>query len=362
MARFVTRLMAHLAKENSKRLKMCVTALALFTATVGLNRPAAAESVAEFYHGRTVTLIISSGVGGGYDTYGRVLARHMGRHIPGQPNIVVKNMPGAGSLVAANYIYNAAPRDGTVISTTDSTMPFYNLWDGSKSQFDPLRLNWLGSIANQVSICLAWGASSFKTLDDAMARPMRLSSTGGKTLRVTLPVLYNFLAGSKFTSVLGYASAEVFLSIERGETDGTCMTYDTLLAAKHDWIENKKVTILAQFGITPAPGLESIPLGLDRIKNPKGREALELILSQQLAGRPVTAPPDIPAERLDALRSAFDATMTDPEFRADADKAHLWIDPLTAAQMETLLRKGYGSSAEIVDYAKDLLNRALSVN
>ncbi len=320
--------------------------------------PASADSVEEFYRGRTVTLIVSSGVGGGYDTYSRVLARHIGRHIPGQPRIVVTNMPGAGSLTAANYVYNVAARDGTVISTTDSTMPFYNLWEGSNSKFDPMRLNWLGSIANQLSICVAWHASSFKTLDDAMARPMRVSSTGGTTLRVTLPRLYNFLAGSKFQSVLGYSSAEVFLAVERGETDGTCMTYDTLLAAKYDWIEGRKVTILAQFGSAPAPGLESVPLGLDRIKNPKDRQAMDLILSQQIAGRPVTAPPDVPDDRLRALRSAFDATMKDAEFLADAGRAHLWIDPLTADQMIDTLKKGYGSSAEIVDYAKALLQRA----
>jgi tripartite-type tricarboxylate transporter receptor subunit TctC len=319
---------------------------------------AAAESAEEFYTGRTITLVVSSGVGGGYDTYSRVLARHINRHIPGQPRIVVQNMPGAGSLTAANYMYNVAPKDGTVISTTDSTMPFYNLWEGNNSKFDPLRMNWLGSIANQLSICIAWHTSSFKTLDDVMQRPMRIASTGGTTLRVTLPRLYNYLAGSKFESVLGYTSAEVFLAMERGEVDGTCLTYDTLLAAKFDWLKNKQVTVLAQFGKSPAPGLETVPLGLDRIKDEKERAALELILSQQITGRPVTAPPNMPADRLQALRTAFDATMRDPMFLAEAEKAHLWVDPLTAAQMDVILKAGYSSSAELVDYARELLKRA----
>ncbi len=321
---------------------------------------ARADSVEDFYRGHSVTLIVSSGVGGGYDTYSRVLARHLGRHIPGQPRIVVSNMPGAGSLTAVNYIYNVAPKDGTVISTTDSTMPFYNLWEGNNSKFDPLRLNWIGSMANQLSICIAWHASSFKSIDDAIARPMRLSSTGGTTLRVTLPRLYNYLAGTKFEMVLGYSSAAVFLAIERGETDGTCMTYDTLLAAKHDWVEDKKVTILAQFGNAPAPGLEAVPLGLARINNSKDRQAMELILSQQITGRPLTAPPDIPVDRLAVLRAAFDATMRDDEFLADAKRTHLWIDPLSADRMIDIIRRGYASSAEIVAYAKALLQRASS--
>ena len=320
--------------------------------------PAIADGIEDFYRNRTVTLIVSSGAGGGYDTYSRVLARHLGRHIPGQPRIVVSNMPGAGSLTAVNYIYNVAARDGTVISTTDRTMPFYNLWEGNNSKFDPLRLNWLGSIANQLSICIAWNASPIKSLDDVFVRKMRLASTGGTTLRVMLPRLYNYLTGSKFEMVLGYSSAEVFVAIERGEADGTCMTYDTLLAAKYDWLANKRVAILAQFGTKPAPGLESVPLGLDRIKDARDRTAMELILSQQITGRPVTAPPDVPDDRLRALGAAFDATMKDAEFLADANQARLWIDPLTANQMTDILHKGYSSSAEIVDYAKSLLQRA----
>jgi tripartite-type tricarboxylate transporter receptor subunit TctC len=326
-------------------------------ALIGL-ATASADEVEDFYKGRAITLVVSSGVGGGYDTYSRVLARHVNRHIPGQPRMIVQNMPGAGSLTAANYMYNVAAKDGTVISTTDSTMPFYNLWEGSNSKFDPLRMNWLGSIANQLSICIAWHTSPIKTLDDALERPMRLASTGGTTLRVTLPRLYNHLAGSKFEMVLGYSSAEVFLAMERGEVDGTCMTYDTLLAAKYEWLESKKVTVLAQFGKTPAPGLEAVPLGLDRITNAQDRAALELILSQQITGRPVTAPPGVPADRLQALRTAFDATMRDPQFLAEADKAHLWVDPLTAVQMNAIITQGYNSSAELVDYAKALLKRA----
>ena len=179
--------------------------------------PATAQDVEGFYKNRTMTLIVSSDVGGGYDTYSRSLARHMTRHIPGRPGIVVQNMPGASSLNAINYIANIAPRDGLVFSDTDSTMPFYALFEGVNSRFDPRRLNWIGSISKQIGVCLAWHESSFKTIDDAMARPMRLAATAAAGWRYTLPRLYNIVAGSKFEVITGYTAPQVFLAMERRE-------------------------------------------------------------------------------------------------------------------------------------------------
>jgi tripartite-type tricarboxylate transporter receptor subunit TctC len=169
-----------------------------------LGRGASADGIEDFYRGRTVTLVISSGVGGGYDTYGRALARHIGRHIPGQPHILVQNMPGAGSLTALNYIYNAAAKDGSVFSDADSTMPAYNFLLGQNSKFDPLKVGWIGSTAKQISICVAWRDGAFKTLEDAMQRPMRVSATGVATLRWTVPRLYNLVAGTRFDAIAGY--------------------------------------------------------------------------------------------------------------------------------------------------------------
>src|SRR5262245_52795362 len=253
-----------------------VAMLALFVA------PTAADEIADFYKGRTLTLIVSSDVGGGFDTYTRTLGRHIGRHIPGTPKIVVQNMPGAGSLTALNYISNIAARDGTIFSDADSTMPFYTLLEGVNSRFDPLKLNWIGSISSQLGVCIAWHTSSFKTLDDVMARPMKLGATGAAGWRFTLPRLYNIVAGSKFEVILGYNATQIFLAMERGETDGACVTYDTLLATKSDLLRDNKLTILAQFGLEPAHGLTTVPLALERIKDPLDRAAVELILSQQL--------------------------------------------------------------------------------
>jgi tripartite-type tricarboxylate transporter receptor subunit TctC len=320
---------------------------------------ASADAVAEFYKPRTMTLIVSSGAGGGYDTYSRTLARHITRHIPGEPRMVVQNMPGAGSLTAVNYVYNVAAKDGTVIGDSDSTMPFYTLFEGQNTKFDPYKLNWLGSIANQLSVCVAWHTSPFKTLDDAMSRPMRVSGTGAQSWRVTLPRLYNQVAGSQFEVIPGYSSSEVFLALERGEADGTCPTYDTLQATKHDWLAQKKLVFLAQFGLAPASGLEGVPLALDRIRDPMDKEAMTLILSQQLTGRPYMAPPGVPTERVAALRAAFEATMKDPQFLADAEKTHLWLDPLPWGQMHALLDRAYGAPPEVIARAKGLMKRVM---
>jgi hypothetical protein len=301
---------------------------------------------------------VSSDVGGGFDTYTRTLGRHIARHIPGTPKIVVQNMPGAGSLTALNYISNIAARDGSIFSDADSTMPFYTLFEGANSRFDPLKLNWIGSISSQLGVCIAWHTSSFKTLDDVMARPMKLGATGAAGWRFTLPRLYNIVAGSKFEVILGYNATQIFLAMERGETDGACVTYDTLLATKSDLLRDNKLTILAQFGLRPGPGLEQVPLALDRIGDPEDRAAMELILSQQLTGRPYVAPPDVPAPRLQALRAAFDATMSDNEFRADAEKRLLVIDPMTSGQMRALLDTAYGTRPETVARAKSLMARA----
>jgi tripartite-type tricarboxylate transporter receptor subunit TctC len=332
----------------------CLLASALLVAIT----EARAEDVASFYKNKTMTLIVSSDVGGGYDAYARLLARHITRHVPGRPSIVVQNMPGASSLNAINYIANVAPRDGLVFSDTDSTMPFYTLFEGANSRFDPRRLSWIGSISKQIGVCTAWHESPFKTVDDVMARPMRLAATAAAGWRFIMPRLYNITAGSKFEVITGYKATQVFLSMERREVEGACATYDTLLAVKSDWLRDGKLTFLLQFGNQPVAGLEQVPLALDRVKDPDDRAALDLILSQQITGRPYVAPPGVPPDRLAALRAAFEATMVDPDYLADAQKMRLMVDPLTSRQFDALLDRAYAAPAETIDRAKSLLARA----
>jgi tripartite-type tricarboxylate transporter receptor subunit TctC len=316
---------------------------------------APAQIPEEFYRARTVTLIIGSGAGPSYDVYGRLLARYLTRHIPGQPRIVVQNMPGAGGIKAANYLGAMAVRDGSLISDTYSTMPLYPLLEGQGATFDPLSFNWLGSIARSMSTCVAWHTTTFRTLDDAAQREMKVSASGIGGWRVISPRMLNLLVGSKFRVLAGYTANEVYLAIERGEVDGACTTYDTLQATQIGWLSQKKVRFIAQFGEQPVPDLEGASMVRERIKNPEDRKAFALIMSQQEYGRPFAAPPGVPADRVRALRDAFNATMKDPDFRAEAQQGHVWVDPLTGEQMEELIKKAYASPPDVIARAKSIL-------
>jgi len=320
---------------------------------------ASAQTPEQFYKTHQITLIISSGAGGGYDVYSRLLARFLGNHIPSNPRIIPQNMEGADGLTAINYVTNVAPKDGSVISDTYSTMPFYMLVDGRNAKFDASQINWLGSISKALSVCIAWKGRGFDTLDDAMQRNMRVAGTGATGWRSVLPHLYNLVAGSKFDVITGYATGADYLAVERGEVDGSCTTYDTLLASEIEWIRQKKIIFLAQFADTPAPEMPDVPLGLDRIKSKDDRAAMELILAQQETGRPYLTPPGVPADRVQALQAAFEATMKDPDFIAAAKEANLWLAPMDADHMRTLIQKAYATPPEIVSRAKSLLQEAV---
>jgi tripartite-type tricarboxylate transporter receptor subunit TctC len=340
---------------TASRMGLGLAAVAVFSLTALLPSGAQAQSVAEFYRGRTVNFIVGSGAGGGYDTYMRMLARFFPKHIPGEPNIVVQNMPGAGSRVALNYMYNRAARDGSVVSDSDSIMPFSGLFEADNTRFDPREFGWLGSMGKQISICAAWHASPFHTVDDVMTKPMRVSGTGAAGWRITLPKIFNAIAGSKLVPVAGYTSTEAMLAVERGEVDGICPTYDTLIATKPQWLEQKKIRLVLQFALEQIPGLEGVPSGLDQIKDKMDRSAMELILSQQETGHPVATPPGVPADRLAALRAAFEATMKDPAFLAESKRSRLMIDPIAAGPMEALIKNAYGTDPAVIERAKALL-------
>jgi hypothetical protein len=213
-------------------------------------------------------------------------------------------------------------------------------------------------MGRQAGICVAWHTSPFKTLDDVMQRPMRVSGTGAQSWRTTMPRLYNLTTGTKFEVVTGYGTTEAFLALERGEVDGTCVDYTTLEATRPDWLRDGKVILIVQYGLELKGGLAGVPLGLERVKDPLDRGAMELILSQQLAGRPYLMPPDVPGDRLAALRAAFDAAMTDEAFLSDARRSRLIIDPMTSGEMELLFRRAYASPGGVIARARELLKRA----
>ena len=328
---------------------------------VGLSyfAPAAtAQDVESFYKGTNLTIIVGSGAGGGYDIYTRVLARTFPKYLPGQPHIVVQNMLGASGIKALNHINSIAPKDGSVISATFNTLPTDPLFGGQGSKYDAQKLSWIGSIGKQVNICISWGANSFKTLDDVFQRQMTLASGGAVGWRSILPRMYNALAGSKFKVIEGYGTNDMLPAVEKGEVDGICTTYETLQTTEPDWIVNHRITFLAQFGFKPIPDLKDVTMGLERIENPDDLKAVRLILLQQEFGRPYVAPPAIPPERLAALRTAFEQTMKDPGFLADAKKTGMSIDPITGADIEDLLKQAYSAPKETIARATEILDRA----
>jgi tripartite-type tricarboxylate transporter receptor subunit TctC len=320
--------------------------------------PAAAQSVEDFYRGKTITALVGSGAGGGYDVNSRLLARHMSRHIPGEPKIIVQNMPAGNGIAAMNHTFAIAPRDGTLFTAVVNNMPFEPLFGGSNARFDVFKLNWIGSLSKQTNVCLAWGASAFKTLDDAMRQKMRVSATGATGWRSFLPKLFNGVAGTQFEVINGYDSPGSMLAVERGEVDGICADYATVKATQADWIAQRKIAILAQFGLTRLAGLDDVPIGLDRVKDEPDRKAVRLFLSQQEFGRPYVMPPDVPKERVGAIRRAFEETLTDPALIEGAEKIQMDLSPMTGLELEAMFKEAYESPPEVIARTKVLLQRA----
>lgn len=319
--------------------------------------PAVAET--DFYRDKSVTMLIGSGAGGGYDLYSRVLARHMGRHLPGNPHIIPKNMPGAASIKATNYLYNIAPKDGSVFLSVFNTLPIQPLVGRKGVRYDATKLGWIGSIGKHQNICTTWHTNPVNTFDKAKSREVVVAATGASGNAVIYPTLFNQMFGTKFKIIAGYKSADALLSVTRGETMGICgMSYQTLLASAPDWILKKQVNILAQIGLKPHPALKGVPMVLDMVKKKADRDLLTFLMIPQEMGRPYTAGPGLPTDRLTALRRAFDATMKDPAFLRDAEKARMKIEPITAEEMDQLVAQlGATSKATIKVAAKLLISK-----
>ncbi|HET9149733.1 MAG TPA: tripartite tricarboxylate transporter substrate-binding protein [Alphaproteobacteria bacterium] len=317
---------------------------------------AGAESVADFYKAKGLTILVGSGAGGGYDVYARTFARHYARHIPGTPNIVIKDMPGAGGLRVTNYIARKAARDGSEIAATAGPMTTAPLIDTGDFQFDPRTLEWIGSLAGVQTICFTWHTSGIKTLAQAREREVVVGAAGARTASATVPRIFNALVGTKFKIVGGYATDELRLAVERGETQGICgLAYSTVMASQPDWIVEKKIDILAQFGLKKDPQMPNVPLATAFASSADAERIMELILIRQEMGRPFVAPPGIPADRLAVLRRAFDRTVTGPGYRADAKRARLPVNAMDAADMKALIAKAYDAPKDIVARTVKLL-------
>ena len=333
-------------------MRRAVVAIAMLALTA--LGAAAADPVADFYRGRTVTMVIGYSVAGGYDTYARVVARHLGRHIPGNPTVLPQNMEGAGSLRAANYLYNAAAKDGSVIGMFSRGMAMEPLIGTSHTQFDSRKFTWLGSGTNEVSTCVTWRDSAVKTWADALTTPFTVGGEGSASDPDIFATVVHNVFGVKLRLVSGYpGSAEVALAIERREVDGRCgWSYSSLKQQRPEWIANKQVNILVQLALTKSPELPDVPLVTDFATTDRQRQILRLVFSRQAMARPFAAPPGVPADRADALRAAFDATMADPDFIAEAKQRGLEVNPVTGAAIDALLDELYQTPPDIVAEAR----------
>ena len=320
--------------------------------------PAAGQSTAAFYQGSTVTMLVGSGAGGGYDTYSRVLARHMSRHIPGNPNIIVKNMPGGGSIKAANHLYNVSPKDGSVFAAVFNTLPLQPLVRKKGLKFEIRKFNWVGSIGKHQNICVTWHANPIKSFDQAKSRQVVVAATGASGNAAVYPKIFNEVLGTKFKVVTGYKASGARLAVQRGEADGICgMSYQTLLASNPAWVLDKQINILAQIGLKPHPALKGVPMVLDMVKKPADRDILTFLMIPQEMGRPYVAPPGVPQDRLAALRGAFMATMKDAGFLKDAERTRLKVEPIDHAEMAGLVEQLHAMPAATVARAGKLLAR-----
>lgn len=323
-----------------RRVPIFAHFLAAAVATAGclLTAPAFSESLEDFYSDKQVTLIIGSDIGAGYDAQGRLMARHIGRFMPGHPNIVVQNMPAAGSLAAANHLYNIAPKDGTVFGMMMRNVLTAAMTNPDAVRFDISKFSWIGSLATENGVMIAWHTAPQKTVDDLLKQPLIVGGTTGTDTEISARLLNEFI-GTKFKIVAGYkGNAEVELAMERGEVEGMAnLSWSNLKNVKADYLKNNLVHILLQNSLEKAPDLANVPLATDFAKDAEGRKVMELYFSQKLAARPVMAPPGLPADRLKALRTAFMVMADDPKFQEDAEKSKLEVNPAGYESVEKVI-------------------------
>ena len=313
---------------------------------------AVGQPAEDFFRTASLSMYVGSGSGGGYDAIARLVARHMTRFLPGNPNFVVKNMPTAAGVASANFIYNSAPRDGSAILAAQNASLMLPLYDSPVAHYDPRKLEWIGSTDKQQAVRTTWVNSPIKTLADATKRDVPVAATGVSAGPGVYPKILNALFGTRFKVISGYDTGSMRLAVEKGEVDGICgLAWQTYKAISFDWIEGKKINVLVQLGLAKNAELPDVPLAIDLLKDPDDRKVLELIVLPQEFGRPFVAPPGVPADRMAVYRKAFRAVLKDEQFRAESAKQRLSIEPLDDRQIEALLDRAYAAPKSIHDRA-----------
>lgn len=317
---------------------------------------ASAENVADFYKGKSIQIVVGFGAGGGYDLYARALGRHLGKYVPGNPAIVVQNMAGAGSIQAANYVYGGSPKDGTVIAAVNQNAAMYQLLGGAGARFEAAQLQWLGSMTNSNGTVYTWHTSGIKSLDDAKLKEVPMGAVGAQSDSVIFPNLINELLGTKFKPITGYTgSTQIHLAMERGEVMGRGgNSWSSLRTANASWLKENKINMLVQVGFKKEPELPQVPLLLDLVKDEEGKSVIRVISLPTAIGYGHWLAPEVPKDRLAALRTAYAAVMKDPEFVKETEKTRMDIRFQTGAEVEALVN-------QVVKTPKAVLNRTAQI-
>ncbi|MET0668950.1 MAG: hypothetical protein ABWY66_03020 [Xanthobacteraceae bacterium] len=341
--------------KNSVRLLCPAAFLGALCVSV---TPARAQSVEDFYKNKSISLVVGFSVGGGYDLYARHLARHIGKHIPGKPAILPQNMAGAGSLRAANFIYTAAPKDGTAFGTFSRTTGINPLLE-SGATFDGTKFTWLGSVTDDTSLCITWHTSPVKTWKDFIEKPVTLGGQGPSSEPDIFARLYKNVFGAPIKLVAGYPGTnEIMLAMERGEVDGLCgLSWSTIKGRHAAWLKDKKINLLVQAAFKKEPEIGDVPLVMEQTQDAEKLQILKLILAAQEMARPFAAPPGIPDDRKAALIAAFDATMKDPEYLAEAKRLNMDVAPVSAAALDRLLAELYATPKNVVKQASEAITK-----
>jgi tripartite-type tricarboxylate transporter receptor subunit TctC len=315
--------------------------------------PCRAQTVAEFYKGKTVDVYIGTSVGGGYDAYARMLSRHIGKYIPGNPNVVPKNMEGGGGMRLANFLYNAAPKDGATFGIFNRGIGFDQLLGSKSAQFDATKFSWIGSTNNEISVCVAWHTTGVTKWEQVQTQELVVGASGPAADTFQFPKIANGVLGTKFKIISGYPGGnDIDLAMERGEVQGRCGWSWTAVKATHQpWLDQKKIHILFQMGLSKHADLPDVPLIVDLAKTDEERAIFTLIFARQVMAWPFAAPPGVPKDRADALRTAFMKTMKDTEFLAEASKGNLDISPVPGDDIQKLVVDIYGTPAPVVQKA-----------
>jgi len=310
-----------------------------------------------FYQGKTVSIVVGYGIGGGYDNAARLIGRHLGRHIPGNPSVIVQNMEGAGSLRAANHVFGAAPQDGTIIAAVNQSLPIFDLVGVKGVRFETAKLNWLGSLQASNSVLVTWKASGIASLSDAMQREVPLGGSGETSDSNVHAVALNKLIGTRFKVINGYKGArEIHIAIERGEVAGRAgITWSSIVAYDKPWIADSKINVLVQLGDKPDADLLKVPMLQDLVKSDEDRQIVTVLTLPVVLGFSHWVGPGVPKERLAILRAAYDATMKDPKFIEEAAKASILLSPKTAAEVEALIRAATSTPRPVLAKAGELL-------